>query len=209
MAANSIPEALGLAAAKLEHYASDYSEEYLGTKQQLQAVGIGCSVLFPGEPEAKPRGITVRDIAGRRWQVRKASTYGAGLFRAERRRPKAEVAALHRQSELEKSLKWAISDEEEFRKYVRMDLDGCKTALRKAGRPFPRGSLCAFALPAAVVDRLEEVCDELDEIWLEFQECEVERNPEDDCKIRLIRQSQDLYANPSFRAVLSSVASDE
>lgn len=44
----------------LEHIVYWYGEYIRASKSQLQALGIGVDVLFPGEPGAAPRRITVR-----------------------------------------------------------------------------------------------------------------------------------------------------
>ena len=54
------------------------SEYRLGTKEQLQAIGIGVGLAFPGEPGARPRQITVRDSRGWKVRIKRDHTYTDG-----------------------------------------------------------------------------------------------------------------------------------
>lgn len=75
----------------LEHDEYDGSERFVGTKEQLQAVGIGVGVAFPGEPGAQPRQITVRDPRGFKARIARAYRHdGAGRYRVEIDFPPAE-----------------------------------------------------------------------------------------------------------------------
>lgn len=78
-------------ALPLEHHEYDHVERFVGTKEQLQAVGIGVGVAFPGEPGAQPRQITVRDPRGFKAQIARAYPWqGAGRYRVNIHFPPAE-----------------------------------------------------------------------------------------------------------------------
>lgn len=75
----------------LELYESDWGDRLVGTKEQLQAAGIGVGVAFPGEPGAQPRQITVLDPRGFKARITRAfRSRGAGRYRVTIDFPPAE-----------------------------------------------------------------------------------------------------------------------
>jgi hypothetical protein len=88
MATETVTDA---SAPPLEHDEYDWGEHFVGTKEQLQAVGIGVGVAFPGEPGAQPRQITVRDPRGFKARIARAyRAQGAGRYRVDIRFPPPE-----------------------------------------------------------------------------------------------------------------------
>lgn len=79
-------------APPLEREESDWDDRLVGTKEQLQAAGIGVGVAFPGEPGAQPRQITVLDARGFKARIARAyRRQGAARYRVEIRLPHAET----------------------------------------------------------------------------------------------------------------------
>ena len=60
------------------HWVFDWCENLVGTKEQLQSLGIGLDICFPGEPGSKPRQITV-PFRGHKLSIKKLC-YEAGFF---------------------------------------------------------------------------------------------------------------------------------
>lgn len=84
-------------AVLVERYCYGVSESWRGTKEQLQAMGIGAGVLFPGEPNAK-RWMFVRDRRGYRTKLSRYSDTWPGLYWAGIEYPQ-EVKAAERAKE--------------------------------------------------------------------------------------------------------------
>jgi len=54
-----------------KHMKYDWGELWCGTKQQLQAAGFALDAVFPGEEGGPVRRMTVRDVSGRKVEIRK------------------------------------------------------------------------------------------------------------------------------------------
>lgn len=105
MATKTVTDA---SAKPLEHREYDSFEVFVGTKEQLQAVGIGAGAAFPGEPGAHPRQITVRDPRGfkariartRPWQGARRYCVDIAIPQAEWGRRRADRQERERLEEL-------------------------------------------------------------------------------------------------------------
>lgn len=88
MATANVPDGDTLPLERSEY---TWADELVGTKEQIQAAGIGVGVAFPGEPGAQPRQITVLDPRGYKARIARAFKWlGAGRYRVEIKLPEAE-----------------------------------------------------------------------------------------------------------------------
>lgn len=84
-----------------EHRRWDWGETFSGTKAQLQCVGIGVGLAFPGEPGGAKRAMTVSHSSGLRVQIERRDDQYVGWMpyrdkrriEAFRRRSRTEVFA--------------------------------------------------------------------------------------------------------------------
>ncbi|MCL4182829.1 MAG: hypothetical protein KJ011_05220 [Burkholderiaceae bacterium] len=119
--ANPLPDGIAVV-PPLEHVECAHVEFLEGTKEQLQAVGIGVGVAFPGEPGAQPRQITVRDPRGLKARIRPSyPRQGTGVYcvridfpPAEHERRRAELQERERLEALRKDAQEAGMTVEEW-----------------------------------------------------------------------------------------------
>jgi hypothetical protein len=180
------------------------SEEYRGTKQQLQAIGLGCGIPFPGDEGGARRHVKVSDTRGRTWSIWSQRWLGPNMYRALRKKSPAEADASERLDLARKGLDNIVTDPQQVK-----NLSACFVATARTHfQGLVTGQLAGFTatlrLPIEIRSCLVELIDELQILEEEILACEVEPEPDGIAERDKLQRTVELYANPAFVSVLGT-----
>jgi hypothetical protein len=189
-------------ADQLVHKDFVHSEYYIGSRAELQKLGLGAGLSFPGEPGGPPRGMTVVDQAGRKWKISRCY-YQPGSYEAEREKSSAERRADARKEEIQKRLDVSVTTSEQFFEHALRDLRFISNMLKKVGRTDWLGGHSAYRLPAAVRARIRVLCNELGHLSEIVEDCELEADIDGQVQILQLQNALAAYSDPDLNAAVS------
>jgi len=192
---------------KLEYWQCDHLEEYTGTKEQLQAIGFGCGLAFPGEPGGPNRGMPVFDAFGRKWslgrQSRWAGDHWCRFFEVKRRRSAAETAAVQKANQARQALEKCTREPAQA---INNATDSLKLARHFLAGMVVEDRSSAVRLPLSVRSRIKTVLEDMRDIKELIGECELEPNPAGFAQIEKLERTVALYSDPAFLRTLTPPA---